>query len=339
MNLGTAGSVLVFLGLGMSAVSLADPFACPLPDSGETAKDCPWAGAARTLIEAAKTGQPIDVLFEKILPGVSKQIRTDATATGMLGSWGRSLNFDEYAKAMIVNPALLTTIYQTAGIPRPIEPGYTEWTGVQHAGLEHTYGYLFSLLRTSFGYKRARWVQGEIETGFDLPPGVLSPLTADGSLLANITYFAGRIAFARDRTGAEDSRELAAIELERDHAAKAVVDFDYSKLKRTRVLETVKVSAEQGEPREVRIRIDFVPFTSASTPTDPAVDSVLLVYSIVQPETGARLITAFPVARNFVTGVVAGPLGAAVPIITRYNAFVRGLTGATLTGSRDVLSP
>jgi hypothetical protein len=70
-----------------------------------------------------------------------------------------------------------------------------------------------------------------------------------------------------------------------------------------------------------------------------------LVYSIAdhrQPHPKglppAQLITAFPVETSFVeSALAADSLGENKPIITRYNAYVDGITGTAWTGLRRKL--
>src|SRR5205823_4357190 len=108
--------------------------------------------------------------------------------------WGTSINYDELAKAIIVHPAILRALdksfvshapmeVQNIDAQAPESVATARLLGVApthdpaghplaHAGMEHTYGYLFSVLKTSFGYKRARWVSGESERGFGLKTGL-----------------------------------------------------------------------------------------------------------------------------------------------------------------------
>ncbi len=121
------------------------------------------------------------------LPELIAQAKTDARDPDMLAAWGRSVNFDEHAKAVIVDTGTLNALFAAAGVA----PG--------HAGITHTYGYLTSALLTPYGYKRDRWTSGVIEKGFGLEPGYLSPAPKSGTLLSHVTAFAGAIAFRGER--------------------------------------------------------------------------------------------------------------------------------------------
>src|SRR6185437_3416867 len=126
-----------------------------------------------------------------------------------------------------------------------------------HAGMEHTYGYLFSTLKTAFGYKRARWVHGDTERGFGLQVGALGPDTpkvSGGSLFSNATYFFGRIAFR------DNPELLAALKRGSKAVAKQILQFDYTSLKTIRLEETIA-------SKNVSLRTDLVPF--AIKPENP----------------------------------------------------------------------
>lgn len=339
--------------------------ACPDASIGETAQDCPWAGVARSLIRAPKAD--IGSLLEQLLPDLDAQLRSDAKRGAWKKLWGKSINFDELAQGVIVHPAILQTLSDKLRIPMgplhlthqaggnapglrdPRPPGGeagapgdalreaarsmpTDESGHQlvHAGLEHTYGYLFSVLRTSFGYKRARWVEGEIARGFGLAEGLLSPRPSEGTLFANVTYFAGRIAFR------DEPSKIALLKRSAAGLPKALRDFPFGRLKPVRLDESVSAKDGTGDVRTVSLRTDLVPFLASAA---PGKSSHLLIYSIKDPSRGgSALITAFPVAASFVEMVLKPEdLGDGRPVKSRYNAYVEGVSGKTLTGARKVL--
>jgi len=294
------------------------PSECPRTDLGESAEDCPWAGIARVLGGGTATSEKL--MHEA--PGLARQIEADKKAPALKALWGRSMNYDEFAKGEIVDPKILEAIAAEFG---------GEIQGrVIHAGMEHTYGYLFSNLRTPFGYKRARWVRNTLETGFGLPAGLLGPNPAEGTLFSNVSAFMGRIAFA----GKSDARELAALRKGARSAAQAVRDYDFKKLAITRLEETVMVGGGK-----VILRTDFVPFVH---PVPGEKNTHLLVYSVRDerpgskgPMHGARIISGFPVEASFMERAFdAKGLGDNQPVITRYNGVVEGVTGEKLTGTR-----
>ncbi len=288
------------------------PMTCPITADGEAPQDCPWAGAARILATPGTS-------LKTVLPGLQKAIRTDGRQTFIQGAWGESINFDELVKAEIVPAKILAELEQTFGWKGP-EKKTGKGYQVAPAGLEHTYGYILSNLKTAYGFKRARWVSGEIERGLGLPVGLIGPEPTEGTLLSNVTYLLGKIAF---RTDARHLSELAA---SFKKAPKALHDLDITKLKITRLQE----EAAGG----ILLRTDIVDFTVPQTNTH------LLVYSVVNPATSerAKLITAFPVTDGFMATVFdSAKLGDAMPIITRYNAYVPEITdsGTPITGKRS----
>lgn len=344
--------VLAVVVTALARWTRAEPkISCPDTAAGETQEDCPWAGVARALVAEADAGRQKQVtgLLKELLPELDRALQTDSKRSTWKTLWGRSINFDELANGVIVHPAIIAALGERFGNRSQMilmnfraeksmgspalealgKPIVTDPAGHQlvHAGLEHTYGYLFSLLKTSFGYKRARWVQGEIEQGFGLKPGLFGPRTEAGTLFGNVTYFAGRIAFRNNEERIEVLRKGS------KDLASQVRDFDFSKLAPIRAEETVDAKDSIGNVRKVVLRTDLVPFFH------PQKDTHLLVYSIVDPSNGGEvLITAFPVNQAFVDLVTKTEnLGEGKPVQTRYNGFVEGVTGVQLTGTRKVI--
>jgi hypothetical protein len=297
--------------------------ACPLPAEGETALDCPWAAIARDLGAAppAKVSETMD----RIAPDYAKRIeREGRIAHNVKKLWGTSINFDENAKGIIIAEPIIDAVLAKAKVP-PRDGRHV------FAGFEHTYGYLLSNLKTPYGYKRLRWVRPDIELGFGLETGSISPTPKSGGLFMNISTFAGTIAF-RGHNGPE----MAALKILRktSGAARAIRNFDYASLHGRRLTETL--AFEGG--RTLEIRTDFVPFTK-NTGADTGGNSELLIYSMKDSSLPLPyLISAFPIAPGFSDGALAAAgLGEGKPIVTKYNAFVPGVTDmkAALTGKRE----
>jgi hypothetical protein len=288
---------------------------CPKTDLGETATDCPWAGISRDLSAAATQGKPLDAILRKEAPDFYGQIHGIRRYGDWHALWGWSINFDELAHGVIVDPAILKLLYSLSAVsPPPASLGFPD--NIQHAGLEHTYGYLFSVLKTDFGYKRARWVQGEIEKGFGFGGRQFSPNPAHGSLIENVTYFMGRIAFRNEPVA------TAVLDGHRERVDQELTAYKFGQLKIQRLEERVLLPGG----RSVSIRTDLIPFPSAAT-GQSAGNTHLLVYSYLDSnDLGPKLITAFPVAASFVAGLNTN-LGPSQSIITRYNAYIPGVTG------------
>ncbi|MEI7529127.1 MAG: hypothetical protein WCK76_09290 [Elusimicrobiota bacterium] len=306
---------VLFLLSGAAAAFECPQKAPPGAAAAESAEDCPWAGAARLLDEKADRKENLEPVFAAHAAGLLRQMDADR-ATVVLQLWGESINYDELANGMIVNPGILSFIAARVGAAQPRGK-------IAHAGMEHTYGYLFSLLPTKFGFKRARWVRPDIEDGLGLPRGSAGPAPAEGTLLANITCLAGGIAL-------KDDPAAALLEKVVPHCAAQLRAFAARPVKRTRLSEEVLLPGG----RTVVLRTDFVPFVKVS-----GGNSRLLVYSVYDSALGrASLISAFPVNEGFVKSVLSpGGLGSGKPVQTRYNAYVEGLTDAgKVKGTRSV---
>lgn len=287
---------------------LLAPLSAACPAAGEAAEDCPWAGAARELAAAADSGAGLEQVLAASLPGLLAQMDKDRATPGLLGLWGESINYDELANGEIVRPEILSFIAARLGAAQPRGR-------IAHAGLEHTYGYLFSLLPTKYGFKRARWVKPDIEKGLGLPAGSAGPSPSEGTLLANVTCLAGGIALK------DDPAAWAALQKAGAGCSGAVKKYAFSAVKRTRLTEEVALPGG----RRVTLRTDFAPFLAPA-----GGNTHLLVYSVRDTAAAhAYLVTAFPVNAGFVQNATAsGGLGKNKPVQTRYNAHVEGLTGA-----------
>lgn len=308
--------LIVTLAALLNVMSRAAFALCPDRSLGEKQDDCPWAELSRTLDPVAQPA--ILGRIEAELPELYNSMNADSKPGTWLAAWGRSINFDEGKKAIIVNPKViyqLDTLFHQKTLK-------VQGKQIAHAGVEHTYGYLLSNLQTAYGFKRARWVHGILDRGFGLPTGTLAPLPLQGTLLSNVTYFAGQIAFHGDPASLALIKNIQG-------ASAAVMNFDYSKLKPIRLVETV-----QTKTGPVEIRTDFVPFLSKVE-----TNSHWLIYSIYDGRKGAaknsQLITAFPVEASFVENALKPEqLGDDQPITTRYNAYVEGITFTTQKGTR-----
>jgi hypothetical protein len=274
--------------------------------------------AAQAMIAAAAGGRTVLPVLHRQCPHVYRQIARDSQFPGLLSLWGRSVNVDENVGQIIVDPAILQAIGELAGVPLR--------SPIVHAGLEHTYGYLFSQIKTPFGFKRDRWLSGRLERGFGLEPSLFSDDPRHGTLLANLTWFLAQIVY-RDR-----QRTLQRLVAVSRAAAPAIVDYEYAQLSACRITEQVVLTTKSR--REVSLITDLVPFPHA--PSQPSADSTLLIYS---SQNGTRsplkLVTAFPVTAKTADEIKASvPKRGMVEVRLRYNAYVPGLDGRALPGRR-----
>lgn len=313
---------LFFIPILTLPVTAADLPACPLESEKETALDCPWAGVARDLQSVPE--KEVARRMKSVAPDFVKRLIAEGKVSSDVQKlWGLSINFDEGAKAIIVPPPIIDAIFSYAKItPRKDR--------IVHAGFEHTYGYLLSNLNTPYGYKRLRWVRPDIENGFGLRYLTVSPTPKEGGFFMNVSAFIGRIAFRGENPQEQRARKMLALAR---GVSPTLRHYSYGDIKGRRLTETVVLPGG----REIELRTDFVPFTVAGA--DTGGNTELLIYSVRDSaEKLPHLITAFPVAKGFSDGALKKEnLGEGKPVVTRYNAFVPGLTDSKtpLAGKRD----
>lgn len=242
---------------------------------------------AQQLIEAA-THDPVRAveLFHELCPSITGQIRADVKRKGPLSFWGRSSNIDELASQTIVAPEIIELIAKVAD--RKLS------TRTPHAGLQHTYGYLFSLIPTPFGMKRDRWVETKLEAAFGLASSTLGPDPDEGTLLANATWLSGKIAFRAKPGHMQRLESYLAGKYSPD-----LDEVDFEHLPQTRILEKLQ-SLQEAKDKSWVLQTDLVPFPNDTTTS-------LLVYSVVEEHSNNHvLITLFPVGQATHQGLLSG---------------------------------
>ncbi|GAB3601487.1 amino acid deaminase [Microbacterium tumbae] len=73
---------------------------------------------------------------------------------GRLSHWGASTVVDENTGEPVIGEILFDRLHRAAGVRARFPVG--------NAGVIHVYGYWFSTVLTPYGYKRARWADGEL---------------------------------------------------------------------------------------------------------------------------------------------------------------------------------
>jgi hypothetical protein len=277
--------------------------------------------AAEEMIAAAERGRSVVAVLKSRCPAIYRQICQDRQRPELLALWGRAVNVDENAGKVIVHPAILKAIGELAGLPPRGQ--------FVHAGLQHTYGYLFSLIDTPYGRKRARWLSTGWERGFDIDETLLGEQPKAGTLLANLTWFIGKIVF-RGR-----NRQLR--QLERNSAAVApeLVGYDFDSLPASRIEEQATLA--KTRKRTLQLFTDLVPYPYQ--PADADAENELLIYSVQSGLRGPiKLVTSFPVRPATVRTLKRGAAAAdKVKIRLRYNAYVPGWHGRAVLGRRFML--
>lgn len=280
-----------------------------------------WFEAARRMASANSSDEMRSILNETV-PGFLQTIEFDAQNNrDLLNLWGKSRNIDEshLSDGKRTVPANILQFFNSF-----LNVSYDSTFIYGHAGLTHTYGYLMSNLQTPFGFKRARYVAGEIEAGFGMSQGLFSGRPSQGTLLSNLTCFAGRIAF-RDHPAMAKSMNCAVQEIS---------GFAFQQLKPIRLVERII-----DQEFMLELRTDIVPFTQDQS---NGRNTHLLIYSIDYHARGQasqpRLITVFPVQKGFMDGVFAASgLGDHQPIRLKYNAALPdSIPSEKMTGKRFI---
>ena len=284
---------------------------CPDFYFHETAADCPWAGVTRATTGVTDPTQ-LRAIFDEKVPGFMAEIDRDGNNKDLLNLWSLSSNIDQSnltTGIKTIPENLLQYFVSLWNVP------YNSDFTIGHAGLNHTYGYLLSNLYTPYGFKRARYVSGEIEAGFGLPESTFGGLPKEGTLLSNLTYFAGTIGF-RDST-ASMTELKSAIASGQIVTVPALADYAYCGLSVKRLVEVV-----QNSQFYLELRTDIVQFPNAQTHGS---DTALLIYTVdfhaPGQEAKPRLVTAFPVQASFATGLFdpTNMMGDQLPIKLKYN--------------------
>ncbi len=284
------------------------------PSSASPAELDSWLQQVSTQLVASKA--PFADCLARLCPGIFRQLQADAGRPALWPLWSDSLNFDELAQLPIIDTRVLQGLAGLVGLPLPD-------LSHAHAGLLHSYGYLFSQIETPFGCKRARWVSPAIEQGFGIHRPSLRPLPETGSLLTNLSWFLGQVAL---RTCLRQQRRLKS--LEPDVAAE-LRGIDFSALRVQRLREEVQLA----DGRRPQLLTDLLRFSHAPA---AGLAETLLIYSVVDPPEPVRLVTAFTVEPSYLASLIA-ELGPDLPVRTRFNAFVPGLTGEEHLGRRELL--
>jgi hypothetical protein len=283
-------------------------------------------------------------ILEEIVPTLIFSWKEDSKILPWKRLWGLSRNFDVRMDCSLVDEEILEIISDISGVSPPLAVDSVEGC-IAHAGVLHTYGYLFCDISSSlFGFKRDRWIHNNIESSFALNYGCLSPFPQQGTLCSNATYFIGRIAF-RDL-----NEKLMVLEQFSDIIEQSLVFFHYDQLKVIRITEEIiidstfvsststsrqedentYVNSGESESRILRLFTDIVaPLVEGETH--------ILVYSVYDSlPNDYFLITVFPVAQDAIDELLCKPVGEEVSITIRYNTFVEGINGKTMCGSRKV---
>jgi hypothetical protein len=246
---------------------------------------------AARLLEQGRTIQEIDARF----PGLAKRLK-EAQDPLLLSLWGRVSIIDASSNLPILPDLVLdrlgiTSRRNAAGERRV------------HAGLMHSYGYLFSIIDTPHGRMGRHWIEGRIDERLGLGAGRFAPVPQKGEFLANLTWTLLTVTNRWDEQPLETRRRILSL---------AANDLTLTTPARAAEIIVEKTTVD-GE--EVRVYTAFVPLRDLVN--HATIDAFLLIYWTEKGST-LELITTFPVSSDFRDRVIAAPRppGSFVP---RYN--------------------
>ncbi|MBI3544228.1 MAG: hypothetical protein HY075_13240 [Deltaproteobacteria bacterium] len=228
--------------------------------------------------------------LEDELPGLAGRLKIAEKVSA--DYWTDSTPFDELAKSYILPDAVLDAL----AIPRATTHGLVHVP----AGVMHTYGYLFSQLRTAFGLKGKRWIESRLDERLGLPAGAFSVLPPKGEFLSNVTR-----AFFKVLGVSAGLPRAAALSPK-------------TRLTGT-ITEQVVWKTGDGAVKRGVVRthlVDLLPLKDQQT-----TDVKLLIYE-AELDGRRRLVTGFPVDEKFATSIVASGPATDTVFKPRFNLYV-----------------
>ncbi len=274
---------------------------------------------ARKLVADSGKGRIAPRAFREAAPTIAEQIVRDADSP-LLQLWGKSRNFDEFARDVIVHPKLLTVIGALANVKIRDGRAY-------HAGLIHTYGYLFSWLPTPYGFKRERWLNHAIEDGLGIPRRTIVAEPRAGTLLQNLSWCLAHIAL-------NDCPAWKRIRTTPNDVPAALRDLSFDGLKTRRITERVNLT-DAGGRRKIELCTDLV---ALHAKPNRQADLTLIVYSAKDAQQGGRkLVSAFTTETANIRALChSQAMGRNKPIRPRYNCYIEGFPSEPILGIRSL---
>ena len=228
--------------------------------------------------------------LEDVLPGLAGNLKTANAVSAKY--WTDSAPFDEVAKAYILPDNVLDALgirHEAAG-------------GVVHvpAGLMHTYGYLFSQLKTPYGLKGKRWIESRLDERLGLPAGTFGPLAPKGEFASNVTAAFLKLAGERPYIISAAKIKLS---------SKAVGSIE----------QRVAWKTPDGKIEKASVFTHLVPLKPLAD--FETKDSYLLIYSVVRD--GRRLlVTGFPIDKTFAEAIMKTPPQKSAAFVPRFNLYI-----------------
>ena len=228
--------------------------------------------------------------LEDALPHLVRNLKTAAEVSER--HWAECTPYDELAKADILPGKALRAL----GIPRAVT------LGVAHApaGLMHTYGYLFSQLRTPYGLKGKRWIESRLDERLGLPAKTFDPLTSRGEFASNLTSVLLQLIGAPENL---------------PHAAPLTPVARVS----GSVEQRVTWKTPDGKTVSASVFTRLVPL--APLPGLKTNDTDLLIYEVVR-DGRHLLVTAFPIEKTFADSIRDAKPETSAAFKPRFNFYV-----------------
>ena len=270
--------------------SLVGPmiFAAAVAASRPASADMNYEKYAK-LYERLSSGATAQALEDE-LPGLAKNLKTAESVSAKY--WTDSTIFVELAKENILPDKVLDGLgirHENSG-------------GVVHvpAGMMHTYGYLFSQLKTAYGLKGKRWIESRVDERLGLPAWTFSPLPPKGEFASNVT--AVYLGLAGEKVAIPTAAELRT-------KAKAAGFVE----------QKVKWRTPGGKTVTASVFTHLVPLAPVAGLETK--DAYLLIYSVAEGGR-RRLVTGFPVETGFAESIMKTPAGDAPSFKPRFNLYV-----------------
>lgn len=228
--------------------------------------------------------------LEDALPRLSRNLKVAGDVSAK--HWTDCTILDELAKAEILPEKAMKGL----GIRRDVTGGVIH----APAGVMHTYGYLFSQLRTAYGLKGKRWIESRLDERLGLPAGAFSPLAPAGEFASNLTSVLLRLIGAPARLAHAAALEPAERTL-------------------GRVEQRVTWKTPEGRTVKASVFTHLAPLLPL--PGVETSDNYLLIYEVLR-DGRHRLTTAFPVGKDFADAVMATKPGTEPVFKPRFNLYV-----------------
>lgn len=228
--------------------------------------------------------------IEDELPGLRRNIGIARKVSDEY--WTDCTVYDELAKAEILEEKAMNAL----GIRREVAGGVIH----APAGVMHTYGYLFSQLKTAYGLKGKRWIESRLDERLGLPAGTFGPLPPEGEFASNLTSALLHVIGAPAKVA--HAASVAPAERALGH-----------------VEQRVTWKTPGGKTVKASVFTHLAPLVTL--PGQETTDEFLLIYEVLR-DGRHRFTTAFPVGKGFADAIMATKPGKEPAFTPRFNLYV-----------------